>query len=237
MKKLIKLENGNIKMTSREIAEWFGKRHADVMRDIRSESESCGINIELTNAYFALVKYLAGNGEMKNEYQLSKKGILLIGARYDAKLRLALIEKIEELENKPQNRQQLLALAVIEANNYIEELNEQLTIDKPFSDFAKAIANSSDSIPVGSFAKMLKNDGIKLGRNKLFEWLRDNDYLIKKGREKNNAKQRYVEQGLFEIKESVVHTVKGDLMTTTTLMTGKGQMYFLDKLGDKNGKY
>ena len=99
MQELIKVENGNIKMTSRNIAEWFDKRHADVMRDIRFESKSCGINIESTNAYFAPVKYLAGNGEMKNEYQLSKKGILLIGARYDAKLRLALIEKIEEFNN------------------------------------------------------------------------------------------------------------------------------------------
>jgi len=228
MKSLIKLENNKIEMTSRDIAEWFDKRHDHVLRDIREECQNCGIDLQTHNPYFGESEYIE-RGKQYRQYILTKKGILLIGARYDSKLRMALIEKIEELESKPQSQQELLALAVIEANDYIEELNEQFKIDKPFSNFAKAIANSSDSISIGAFAKMLKNDGIKLGRNKLFAWLRKNEYLIKSGREKNNAKQRYVEQGLFEIKESVVHTVKGDILTATTLMTGKGQIYFLSK--------
>jgi phage antirepressor YoqD-like protein len=230
MKSLIKLENNKIEMTSRDIAEWFEKQHGHVLRDIREECASCDINLKCDNPYFGESSYTNNQNKLQSQIILTKKGILLIGARYDSKLRMALIEKIEELENKPQSRQELLALAVVEANNYIEELNEQFKIDKPFSNFAKAIANSSDSISIGAFAKILKNDGIKLGRNKLFAWLRRNEYLIRSGREKNNAKQRYIEQGLFEIKESVVHTVKGDILTATTLMTGKGQIYFLSKL-------
>ena len=64
----------------------------------------------------------------------------------------------------------------------------------------------------------------------LYNWIDMIYNWIKGGREKNNAKQRYIEQGLFEIKESTRHTVTGDIITTTTLMTGKGQMYFLEKL-------
>jgi len=230
MNNLIKVVDGNIKMTSRDIAKWFEKQHTHVMRDIRKECESCEIAIEEPNPYFGLRYYRDSNNQSRNEYQLSKKGILLIGARYNAKLRLALIEKIEELESKPQNRQQLLALAVIEANNYIGELNEQLKIDKPFTEFAKAIAHSSNSIPVGEFAKILNNDGMRIRRNKLFGWLRDNNYLIKGGMEKNNPRQQYINQNLFEVKERVISKPSGDMNVTTTLITGKGQIYFLEKL-------
>ena len=229
MKFEIKHSNGKVEMTSREIAQWFDKRHDHVLRDIREECINCDIDLQTHNPYFGESKYTE-RGKEYRQYILTKKGILLIDARYDSKLRMALIEKIEELENKPQSRQELLALAVIEATNFIQELKEQVKLDKPFTDFAKSIAHSSDSISIGAFAKVLKNDGIELGNNKLFQWLRDNDYLIKGGREKNNAKQCYIEQELFEIKESTMHTVKGDIITTTTLMTGKGQMYFLDKL-------
>ena len=141
MRELIKLnENGNVEMTSRDISNWFEKRHADVMRDIRAESKNCGINIKSTNAYFAPVKYLAGNGEMKNEYQLSKKGILLISARYDSKVRLALIEKIEELELRyPKSNNSILQTThnlLFVVNDHDKKISEldfkienQITID------------------------------------------------------------------------------------------------------------
>lgn len=112
-----------------------------------------------------------------------------------------------------------------------KSLQLQIQSDKPFTNFGKSIAHSSDSITIGEFAKVCNNNKIKIGRNRLFDWMRINGYLIKQGRETNNPKQCYVEQGLFELKESVIHTVKEDLIRATTLLTGKGQMYFLDKLG------
>jgi|SRR5665648_195156 len=123
------------------------------------------------------------------------------------------------------------------AKAWIVEAEERKTLqlqiegDKPFANFGKSIANSSDSITLGEFAKVCNNKGIKIGRNRLFDWMRVNGYLIKQGRETNNPKQCYVEQKLFEIKEAVIHTVKEDLIRTTTVLTGKGQLYFLDKLG------
>ena len=73
-----------------------------------------------------------------------------------------------------------------------------------------------DAITIGQFAKVLNNNNINIGRNRLFTILRDNGYLIKVGKDKNMPKQIYVKQGLFKVAESIVKTVKGELLTATT---------------------
>ncbi|WAA10811.1 phage antirepressor KilAC domain-containing protein [Fervidibacillus albus] len=126
-----------------------------------------------------------------------------------------------------------LATKLKEEQETRRTLEKQIEQDKPYTNFAKSIANSSDAITFGEFAKILNNNGIKIGRNRLFEWMRKNGYLIQSGREKNKPKQQYVEQGLFQVKESVIHAVDQDLIRTTTLITGKGQLYFLEKLKEE----
>ena len=80
-----------------------------------------------------------------------------------------------------------------------------------------------------SLAKLLKQNGIAMGQKRLFEWLRSNGYLIKSGSSKNMPIQRYMEQGLFEVKESVVANPDGSSrVTRTTKVTGKGQQYFIN---------
>lgn len=123
-----------------------------------------------------------------------------------------------------------LATKLKEEQEARRALEAQIEQDKPYTNFAKSIANSSDAITFGEFAKILNNNGIKIGRNRLFDWMRKNGFLIQSGREKNKPKQQYIEQGLFQVKESVVHTIDKDLIRTTTLITGKGQLYFLEKL-------
>ena len=103
-----------------------------------------------------------------------------------------------------------------------KHLEATITIDKPYTNFGKSIATSSDAITIGQFAKVLNNNNINIGRNRLFTILRDNGYLIKVGKDKNMPKQIYVKQGLFKVAESIVKTVKGELLTATTLITGKG---------------
>lgn len=98
MKKLIEMESKNLQVTSRDIAKLLNKNHGDVLRDIRSEAEKCGIKIKESNSYFALCSYKVNNRERK-QYLLTEKGILLIGARYDSKVRLALIDKLTSLDN------------------------------------------------------------------------------------------------------------------------------------------
>ena len=113
-----------------------------------------------------------------------------------------------------------------------KSLEATIIIDKPYTNFGKTIATSSDAITIGHFAKVLNNNNINIGRNRLFTILRDSGYLIKVGKDKNMPKQVYVKQGLFKVAESVVKTVKGELLTATTLITGKGQMYFLELFDD-----
>ena len=107
-------------------------------------------------------------------------------------------------------------------------LENTIAMDKPYTDFGKSLATCEDAITIGQFAKILSNNDIEVGRNRLFSWFRDNGYLIKVGKDKNMPKQIYVKQGLFKVAESIVKTVKGELLTATTLITGKGQMYFLE---------
>lgn len=109
------------------------------------------------------------------------------------------------------------------------KLEKTIELDKTLVNFAKTIATSEDAITIGQFAKILNNNNIKIGRNRLFSMLRDNGYLIKSGKEKNMPKQVYIERGLFKVSESILNTSEGEIISTTTLITGKGQKYFLEK--------
>lgn len=122
-----------------------------------------------------------------------------------------------------------------EKNKLLQADNERM---KPKEIFADAVAASQNSILVGELAKMIKQNGIDMGQNRLFEWLRQKGYLIKGGSDKNMPTQKSMELGLFEIKESVVSNPDGSMRTTkTSKVTGKGQQYFVNKFlgGENNG--
>lgn len=146
-------------------------------------------------------------------------------------------QTIENVMNDPEFGIQLLTNLKQERDKR-SELEQQQKLDAPYTKFGKTFSNSNAAINVGSFAKMIYDEhGIKIGRNKLFAWLRDNDYLIKSGREKNNPKQPYVEQGLFDTSVTVVsHNTKGDLQHVTPLVTGKGQIKLTEKLLTEFGR-
>lgn len=117
-------------------------------------------------------------------------------------------------------------LAITKAKN----LENIITIDKPYTELGKSVAISNDAITIGQFAKILNNDNIPIGRNRLYTWFRDNGYLIKNGTDKNMPKQMYINQGLFKIYESIVNTSEGEKLCTKPLITGKGQLYFINKI-------
>lgn len=125
---------------------------------------------------------------------------------------------------------ELMAKALLVANKQIEERNKQIEEMQPKAVFADAVSTSKTSILIGDLAKMICQNGMKIGQKRLFEWLRQNGYLIKSGSSKNMPMQRYVEQGLFEVKESNVCNPDGSVrITKTTKVTGKGQVYFINK--------
>ncbi len=131
---------------------------------------------------------------------------------------------------QPQGKE-LLALAVLEAQKTIELQNQEIERMKPKEIFADAVATSHTSILIGDLAKLLKQNGIETGQKRLFEWLRENGYLIKrKGADWNMPTQKAMEMKLFEVKESTVNNPDGSVrINKTTKVTGKGQQYFINK--------
>ena len=113
-------------------------------------------------------------------------------------------------------------------NEYLISENTRM---KPKEIFADAVATSHTSILIGDLAKLIKQNGVEIGQKRLFTWLRDNGYLIKRnGSDWNMPTQRSMELGLFEIKESTVNNPDGSVrINRTTKVTGKGQQYFVNK--------
>ena len=111
-------------------------------------------------------------------------------------------------------------------------LEEIIALDEPYTDFGKKIEKSNGAITIGEFAKLLNNANLDIGRNRLYSWFRDNGYFIKLGKERNIPKQVYISQGLFEVCERIIHTRGKEIISTTTLITGIGQLYFTGRLFD-----
>lgn len=218
------------RMTSLQIAEITGKRHADVMRDIRGL-----LGKGLAECNFALGTYMDANKQSRPMFNLTKKGCLILASGYDALLREKIINRWEELELShqqriPQTYSEALRLAAEQAEQ-LEQQSLLLTAQKPKVLFADAVETSESSVLIGELAKVITANGYKIGQNRLFNWLRDNGYLCKrKGEAFNQPNQRYVEEGLFKIKKRTVQNGDGSIrVTSTTKVTGKGQIYFVNK--------
>ncbi|MFR5711713.1 MAG: phage antirepressor KilAC domain-containing protein [Blautia sp.] len=142
-----------------------------------------------------------------------------------------------DLEKAWNTPEQIFARALKMADQKIEKLKESnagLLEDvermKPKEIFADAVSASTSSILIGDLAKLLRQNGVDTGQKRLFEQLRNEGYLMKTGSSRNMPTQRYVADGLFQIKETVISNPDGSVrMTKTTKVTGKGQQYFLNK--------
>lgn len=114
---------------------------------------------------------------------------------------------------------------IAERDKIIEEKQAKIEQMRPKEIFADAVSTSHTSILIGDLAKLICQNGFQIGQKRLFEWMRNNGYLMKGGSSRNMPMQRYVEQGLFEVKESNVQNPDGSVrITRTTKVTGKGQV-------------
>ena len=150
----------------------------------------------------------------------------------------AVRQYLVDLEKAWNTPEQVMARALKIADQSIETLktknialvaaNERM---RPKEVFADAVATSHTSILIGDLAKLLKQNGVDIGQKRLFIWMRDNGYLIKrKGSDWNMPTQKSMELGLFEVKESTVNNPDGSIrINKTTKVTGKGQQYFINK--------
>ena len=218
------------KMTSREISEYTGKRHSDVLEAIRSMEPAW---VKVTGRNFPLSEYTDPTGRKIPQYELSKKECLYIATKFNDEARAKLIIRWEQLEIQhrlPQSFSEALMLAAKQAEE-LENKERQLQEQKPKVLFADAVEASKTSILIGELAKILKQNGIEIGQNRLFDWLRDNGYLIsRKGTDYNMPTQKAMELGLFEIKETVINHSDGHIsVSKTPKIKGKGQTYFINK--------
>jgi anti-repressor protein len=130
----------------------------------------------------------------------------------------------------PQSYSEALRLAADQAEE-IEKQNRLIEEQKPKVVFADAVATSAQSCLIGELAKILRQNGIEIGQNRLFDYMRDNGYLCRYGERKNQPTQKAMEMELFEVKKTSITKPNGTiLITATTKVTGKGQVYFVNKL-------
>lgn len=138
-------------------------------------------------------------------------------------------DKIEEVLLNPDTIIQL-ATQLKQEREEKEKLQQQAEQNKPKVVFAEALEVSKDSILIGELSKLLNQNGIDIGQNRLFRWLRENEYLGKRGEYYNLPTQKAMNLKVFEIKTSIVHSPDGSSKTVrTTKVTGKGQKYFINK--------
>lgn len=183
---------------------------------------------------------LEGNREVKRDimdYQISvdmAKQICMIQRSEKGKQYRQYFIDLEKAWNTPE---QIFARALKMADQKIEKLKdtnagllEDVERMRPKEIFADAVKASTSSILIGDLAKLLRQNGVDTGQKRLFEQLRNEGYLMKTGSSRNMPKQKYVANGFFQIKETVISNPDGSVrMTKTTKVTGKGQQYFLNK--------
>lgn len=217
-----KIDNKEVYISSREISELANKRHSHCLRDIREQMKG---EESKYGSY-----YLDDINRQRIEYLLPKNIALGIASGYSFNLRMKIINRLEELEEKnntPLTYEQTMQNALLLADNRVKELEHKIIEDKPLTDFGRAISSSSASISVGAYAKAIESkENVKFGRNKLFKWLRDNNFLSKK----NEPYQRFVDQGIFEVVETSIDNGSYSKIQITTKITGKGQEYLYNKI-------
>ena len=136
--------------------------------------------------------------------------------------------QVEKDFNSPEK---IMARALLMADKKVHQLEAKIEADRPKVLFAEAVSASHTSILVGELAKLLKQNGVDMGANRLFSWLRAHGYLIKRnGRDWNMPTQKSVEMGLIRVKETSITHADGHItVSKTPLVTGKGQQYFINK--------
>ena len=180
---------------------------------------------------------------LKNEQQTGRGGHNRVDhiIKLDMAKEIAMIQRTErgkqvrqyfiQVEKDFNSPEKIMARALLMADKKVHQLEAKIEADRPKVLFAEAVSASHSSILVGELAKLLKQNGVDMGANRLFNWLRAHGYLIKRnGRDWNMPTQKSVEMGLIRVKETSITHADGHItVSKTPLVTGKGQQYFINK--------
>lgn len=233
---LIKIteQNGKKAVSARELHTFLESKQ-EFANWIKNRIEKYGF---IENQDFEVFDNFIKNpngGRPLTEYALSidcaKEISMVEGNENGKQARRYFIECEKKAQNQTMNLTRLdLARMVIESEEENQRLQLELKENAPLVTFAKALQISEHNILIGELAKILKQNGIEIGQNRLFDWLRDKSYLMKYGEQRNLPTQKALELSLFEVKTTTINNPDGSVrVTKTTKVTPKGQEYFINK--------
>lgn len=242
-----KTEKGTPVTDSVKVAEVFGKMHKNVLKSIRNILGSAQNLAHKT--WFHQVTYIDAQGKTQPMFLMNRDGFSLLTMSLTGEralqFKVGFIQQFDMMEQAlkeiapavqatpaiPQTFAQALRLAAEQAET-IEAQQKQLAEQAPKVNFAKALEIAGESILIGQLAKLMHQNGVDTGEIRLYQWMRDNGFLHKCGSEYNDPTQRALEMGLFEVRTGTrYHPHTGEpIQTRTTLVTIKGQQYFINKL-------
>ena len=229
------------------VAEKFEKKHRDVLKAIQNIAE--GMRKNSHTPLFIETTYInEQNGQEYPKFVMGRDGFTLLAMGFTGKkaikFKLDYIEAFNKMENLLksddyilQRSQEILSkrLEYLTQQNQtqakqIEQQQKEIEQNKPKVLFADAVTASANCILIGELATILKQNGVEIGQNRLFKYLRENSYLCSHGERYNMPTQKALDLGLFEVKKTAINNPNGSvLVTSTTKVTGKGQVYFMDK--------
>lgn len=239
---------GQLVVSSREVAKHFNKRHDKLTHEIKrmygDYVAAEGTPKMVDTPLFFENKYVhSQNGQTYVEYLMPRDGFTLLAMGFTGKealeWKLKYIEAFNSMEKQLRelNRDSYMIDDPIErAKKWIEERKERDALAKQVEEaqpsllFTKAVSGSSTSILVGALAKLIKQNGVDMGQKRLFAWMRENGFLIKSGSDRNMPTQKSMNANLFEVREgSYIDSNGKPKITRTPLVTGKGQIYFINR--------
>lgn len=231
MDNLVIMKDKQAVTSSLQVAEVFKKEHKNILRDID--------NLEIDRLNFEHM-FMTGNepdsyGRDRKVIYMNRDGFTLLAMGFTGKkamgFKLQYIEAFNKMEHQIQTGGFQIPHTMADALRLAADQAEKIELMKPKVLFADSVATSKTTILIGELAKVLRGNGVDIGANRLFEWMRTNGYLIsRKGTDWNMPTQRSMDLALFKIKEtSISHSDGSVTVSKTTKVTGKGQQYFINK--------
>lgn len=239
MNNLVIMKNKQAVTSSLQVAETFGKRHDHVLRDIEH------VRKDLPNfgEMFVEANVPDSYGRDRKAYYLNRDGFTLLAMGFTGKEALNFkLQYIRAFNKMEASLQELgkdsyqISDPVTRATKWIEEEKRRQELETENKELripallGNAVSSSNDTVRVGTFAKILKQNGYNIGQNRFFEWLREHGYLIRSGQRRNTPTQYAMDLKVMSVRETVISTNHGSINKFTPLITGKGQQYFINKL-------
>jgi len=211
MNELVFIANNKVVTDSLTVAEVFGKRHDHVMRDIKNQMdklEEAGEQ-DFNQSNFGEINYKDDKGRTYRKYNLTEDAFVMVAFSYVTanamKMKVRFIKEFKRMREELSTRKQLPSnykealLALVEHVERNDRLNQQIENDLPKVLLANAVTADENAMLVGTVSKYLKQNGIDIGRDRFFQWLREHGYVMKTQRDKNTVTQKSLDLGIMQM--------------------------------------